>query len=417
MGDASRKKIAFVIFFFSLLLFSLPSLADSTSTAIVVHAKGTDHFSQEKYEQALELFQQAYKLDPQNDENNRMLGLTYLKLERYTDALNFFKKVEKLNPDSKSASFAREWIAKLEESKAPPGKKREEIKRWNLQASSSFYYDSNATQDPDNENLTAFPTQQDYLSTSALDFKYLLLSGEKTKFYLGYSGYQSLYLDIKFDSDSFDYGRHKGNVEFIHRINDYLQWRVPVYYSYSSLGKSKYVQSVVGETALDMAWMNNFLTTITGGARWDNFFATFANSAQDRDANQPYAKIEQYYFAPHNRDFYIKAGFLFEKNMATGADWDYNAYHLLASIHSPLPWKMKFLFLSDTVARRNFKSVDSVFNVQRKDESGSLTGSISREIIPHLTTTGSYTFFIQDSNTTRFSHRRHVAGLTLSTNW
>lgn len=441
-----KRRVLWVVLLW-FLFSSSTAFASSLSQATVIYSKGMTYFSKGEYRKALQFFRQAYRINPNEKENVHLLGLTYMKLNRFDlgekylkelldknpdytqayfdygvclyrqgearSALPWFEKTQKLFPDTFAGKTAKKLALKIKGEKETKEKQPLPKKRWSLKGATGLFYDSNVTQDPDNESLAGFPNQKDYAMTVSGNFRYLLLSGEKTNLFADVSSYQSAYLSIYLDSNNFNFGRHQGGFEFTYRLNDYIQWRLPFNYTFETLGNSKYVQTERGESIFDILWMNNWLTTITGGMKKDDFFGSLTNTSQNRDATEPYARIEQYFFAPHNREFYIKGGFEFEKNFAAGNDWDYNAYHVLAALQTPLFSKIKLLLLEDVVARRSFITLDSIFNAQRSDQSAATTAVLSKEIVSHLSLLTSYTFFISDSNIPHFTHKRHVAGLTL----
>lgn len=377
---------------------------------------GLSLFRQNKFDSALPWFEK------EGDQKENPFPLFYAGLSHYylgetAMALELFKKVGSLFPGTETAESAQEWMAKIE---TPEGEKPEPYKvakRWGLRGSTGVFFDSNVVRDPDDENLTGFTNIADVASTGSLDAKYLLVPKDKTKLTIAYSGYQSAYLNLRFDSNDFNYGRHRGGFDVVHRINDTLQLRIPIYYTFATLGNAKFVQTGEGEVTLDMIWSKNALASITGGGQRDFFFDTPANAAQNRDANKAYAKFEQFFFSPNNRDFYVKAGYGFEKNMASGADWDYDSHHLYAAIQTPFFWKTKFLILSEFVPQRRFFNVDSNFNAIRSDKSETITSLLSKELSRFLTASASYTFSLQDSRLIRFTYTRHVTGLTLAAKW
>lgn len=435
------------LFLFTLLFLGFTLQGYAQESAEVLHAKGLILFGEERYVESIELFRKSYRLDPDNAKNLYHLGAAHLRLENMYHAARYFKKLLKRNPDfheayfdyaaslfyqgkfkkakpwlekvllhapqSEQALLARQWLSAIENKTAVADKKHR-LKRWDLMASGFFFYDSNVTRDPDDENLAEFADQKDLLAGGSLNFRYLLLDREKSDFTFEYDGYQNTHFNSEFDSNRFNYGRHRGEVEWAAELNDFIHWRWPARYSYATLGKAKFVQSAEMENRFDMVHMNHWLFSVTAGLRRDWFFQSLANAAQDRDATQPYVRLEEYFFAPHNRNVYVKTGYGFEYNFASGNDWDFYAHHALYSIHFPVWFKMNFLMLGDVVLRRNFQNTDSVFNGLRRDKSLSQTVALSREILPLLSVAGSYSFFIRSSTLTRYTYRRHVAGLTFT---
>ncbi|OGQ04809.1 MAG: hypothetical protein A2W61_07200 [Deltaproteobacteria bacterium RIFCSPLOWO2_01_44_7] len=417
-------------------------------------SKGTLAFSAGEFEKALSFFQKTYQEDANNIDNLYFLGLTHLRLnqfskssyylrelllkkpefsrayfdyglsllreKKHSTALSWFKKAYANNPkDSEIARMATEWITRLEAGEKPtPIESREEekIQKWSLRAATSAYYDSNVTLDPDSENLTGFQNNQDdIMGSAALDVKYLFYNTEKTKMHVGYSGYQSFYGNLFFDMNRFNYGRHRAIVSYQRKLSDNFQFRLPLDFMFVSLGKSKYMYGGGGEAAFDLAWKKNWLTTFAGKIKRDEFIAIPSNAAQVRDAVRTSFGIDQYYFFPGNRNRYLKGGYEFEMNLATGADWDYRAHKTNFTFNTPLGAGFNFLGVANIGVLRKFNHRDSIFSVKRGDFSVTGMGSLSKEIIPHLTASLSYTYAMTRSNIARFTYKRHIAGFTLAT--
>lgn len=403
---------------FLVVFFLRPAVVFSQEKSSLLEAKGMLHFNQGEYQKALEFFEKIYLINPKNEKNLFHLGTTHFKLKNNRAAAKFFKKLLGYFPASDAAREAEVWLAGIE--KAPPPSEKPakpvKMKRWNLKGSVSAYYDSNVTHDPDQQNLAGFTDRDDFLAAGTIDFDYLLINQEKTQFYTTYDGYQSAYWNaINIDANRFNYGSHQVGLMLTRKLNDHIQWTVPGHYTFSYLGKAKYLQSGALESVLDMLHMDHWMFSVTAGLRRDWFFQNLTNAAQNRDATQPYARLEEYFFAPHNREVYFKVGYGFEKNFAGGNDWDFSAHHALYAIHFPIWWQIKFLMAGDVVARRNFDKTDSVFNGLRKDKSLYHNVVFVKDVLPFLRVAVSYSFFIRDSSLLRYAYRRHVAGLTFST--
>lgn len=385
-------------------LFFWPALATAQEQAAIFEAKGLSHFTRQEYRQALEFFEKFYRINPKNEQNLYRLGITHLKLNNDRQTAQFFKKLLDYFPASELAPEAKEWVARLEKEK-----------RLSLKGSVSTYYDSNVTRDPDNQTLAGFSDRDDWMSAGTLDFDYHLADSGKTRFSAGYDGYQSAYWNIlNIDANRFNYSSHLARLTLSRQFSDNIQWTIPAGYNFVLLGKAKYLQSASMESLLDILHGKNWMLSVTGGIRRDWFFQNLSNAAQNRDAIQPYARIEEYFFVPKNREVYFKAGYGFDRNFAGGNDWDFSAHHALYAIHFPLWRQIKVLLAGDVVVWRSFKNTDSVFNARRRDRSLYHTAVLSRDILPWLEAAASYSLFIRDSTLGRYQYRRHVAGLTFT---
>lgn len=377
---------------------------------------------QKNYKEALFWFKKATDKEPRNP-----LPLFYVGVALYhegikSEALRIFKNIEEIFPKSEVAQTAKEWVTKIETGEelqiAPTAVAEEKLKQWSLKGATSFFYDSNVSLDPDEENLAGFQNNQDdIMGSGALDLRYLFHTTGNTKAGIEYSGYQSFYGNMNFDLNRFNYGRHKSGVNLQHKISDNLQLRLPINFTYTFLGATRYLMSGAGESYVDFAWKNKWLTTFSGKIRRDDFFANPTNAAQSRDALKVNFGVDQYYFFPNKRDRYLKGGYEFERNFAKGNDWEYKGHRASFVFHTPLIWGINFLSQANIGILRKFNNKDSVFNVKRGDFNITGLASLSREIIPHLTASVSYTYAFTDSNIRRFTYHRHIAGFSLTTNF
>lgn len=375
-------------------------------------------YSQGRFEKAFEFFEKSKVLEPNNQKALYYQAMIDLRTGKSKGALNLFQELAKNPKDLEVAQAAKERIAEIEKGEKPSSISARSEKRWNLKASASLLYDSNVTLDPDTENLAAFNTnQEDLMANMALNFQYRLHDWEKGKIVAEYSGSQSLYLNAlnaNVNFDRFNYGHHQAGPQLYYRYNDRLQFRLPAYYSFNTLGAGKYYQAFGAATAFDYAWNESWLTTFTGKFRRDDFFASPANAAQIRDTWRPAVGLEQYFFLPGHKQTYLKAGYEFEKNYARGNDWNYISHNFSFAAGTPLFWKMKFLFSSTFAPFRQFQYTDSVFGVVRNDKIIHLMGMLSREMLPWLDVGTSYSFAYSNSNIARYSFTRHVVGVTFS---
>ncbi|MDO8526345.1 MAG: tetratricopeptide repeat protein [Deltaproteobacteria bacterium] len=474
--------------FFLLLLLSLSTqMAHAAAEAPISFSKGIVVFSDGKYNKALPLFENAYKINPSNPDHIYLLAITHFKLNHYSEANKYFKELLDKHPEytqaypdygmslfrQKQYSEAAIWLAKAveankkdpsplfylglskyyagqkEESKATLKKVKDlypqsELaetsmqwldninagtisetqygegsllvgKKWNIRAATSFFYDSNVTFDPDDEDLADFSSNQDdIMGTASLDISYLVFQKEAVKWFVQYSGYQSAYANINVDDNRFNYGRHIGASNVIYKFSDEAQLRLPMSYTLVTLGAARYSQTGEGSPMLDYAWGKNWMTTFYGDIRRDDFFAAPSTPQQDRDATRPAGGLEQYYFF-QNRDRYLKLGYEYARNYSVGNDWDYYSHRIMFLLNSPLPWKLNISALADIIPLRKFFHQDSIYGVTRSDFSVVGGGVLSREIIPHMTLACSYTYALNDSNIPHYTYKRQLVGFTVST--
>lgn len=375
-------------------------------------------YSQGRFAQAFEFFEKSKALEPNNLKARFYQGIIDLQTGKSEEALGLFQELAKNTRDLEVARKANEWIAKIEKGEKPEAPAQEQ-KRWNLKASASFLYDSNVTLDPDgSEYLVAFnDNQADLMANAVLNFQYRFHDWEKGKIVAEYSGSQSAYLNDLNDGINFhrfNFGHHQAGLQLYCKLGEGLQFRLPVYYSFNTLGSEKYFQNFSGAAALDYAWNENWMTSLTGKFRRDDFFADPSNAVQSRDTWRPSVSLEQYFFFPGHKKTYLKGGYEVEKSFARGNDWNYISHNFSFAAGTPLFWKLQFLLSSNFVSSREFDYVDSVFGDVRNDFIVYLMGMLSREILPWLDVGTSYSFAYSDSNISRYTFKRNVIGITLS---
>lgn len=377
---------------------------------------GISLYVQGKYQEAIPVFDKATEAEPKNPQPRFYQGLAYYFSGDKEQSLATLNRIATQYPNLDAGKNAQAWIEKIESGEISPLQPKES--KWSLVGAASFFYDSNVSLDPDAEDVAEFQTNQaEIMGTGALSVRYRLWERDKGKIYLGFNGYQTAYADkvlADVDMNRFNYGNYTGGVDWHYLISEKVQFRLPIFFYYSILGASRYVQSGVGDAALDVAWDPQWPTTFMGEIRRDDFYANPSNVSQNRDALKMTFSGEQYFFFPQNKNRYLKVGYKFEDNFAEGADWDYVASHILFASQNPLFWKLNFLVLADIIPLRKFKHVDSVYGVQRGDFTYTASGTLSREIIKHLSLSLNYTYYKSASNIPSYTYSRQLAGLTLT---
>lgn len=471
-----KFKIVFLTAFFTL---SVAGTLFAASIAPLSYSKGMLAFSDEHYQEALEYFQTAVRLDGSNPDYLYFLGLTETKMENPSNAVKYFRRLLRDYPNYNKAYFeygvahfknknfassltpfqkaheispkeqgplfytalsnhflgkndlalekfketrdlgptepmgkaSTEWILKIEggASGLPTPENR-----LSLNASVGNFYDSNVTLDPDDEDLVAFNSNQDDgVTMSNLRLGAILFQGHKSQFKAGASFYQSAYWNAYTDLDRFNYGRYRTDFDYRYRFNKNLQIRIPFFVQYASLGMANYQYGGNIKTALDWTWKERWMTTLSAGVDRDVFFTAPSNLAQIKDAYRTALALEQYLFFQEGKAF-LKVGFQFELNQATGDDWDSKAYSSLFAFNAPLFFDWNLLVTNKMDYLRAFDRIDSVFATSRGDFTTNVSTALTHRFLKdYMTLTLSHTYIMQDSNIVRFNYRRHIAGATL----
>lgn len=451
-GGVLRKIFVIVVVGVLSLFFSKTLLA--AEDPHVVYTKGILAFSDNDFEKALQNFKIAYKTNPGHQDNLYFLGMTHLRLENFAEASRYFKELLDKNPNYAKVyfdygmSFFRQakyqealiWFEKGKKAdpkdfrnsfyealsnyhlgkgpmpkEAASGAKITKTRRWNASASSGFFYDTNVSVDPDNEDIDGFPAHpRDVLVTGSLDMQFLLNPKQQTKFYLEGSGYQSGHTNTFFDSGHFNYSRLRGGMKLQRRSQDNVQWTMPIYYTFAGLGTSRYLQSQNWALIFDVPWDKRWVSTFGMYFQRDDFYHRPANLSQDRDAMKPSFRAEQYLFFPNNKRLYFKSGYEIGYNFAAGADWDYIFHRFTFSSQLPLLWGINFATHCTFDADRMYYKTDSVFGLRRRDFLAQVTGLLTKDFAKHYSATLMYSYTKQDSTIERYTNTKQLGGFVLA---
>lgn len=377
---------------------------------------GLSLYRQKQYAPAAVWFEKAKEKNKKDPLPVFYSGLTQYYLGDQEKSLATLKHVDEMAPNAELASATSEWIKDIQEGKVPKeGAAKKAEKKLTVRVAGSAFYDSNVILDPDEGNITGFQSNQaDAMAAGALDVTYLLHRTKNSKLFIEYSGYQSAYANINFDFDRFNFGRQTGGVNFYYKINDKLRWRMPLSGTFVNLGLSKYVLIGQGASYFDAAWDKKWLTTFYGRVVRNEYYATVTNVDQTRDATQAIFGFDQFFFVPDQKNMYFKVGYQFTDNFAVGNDWYYTQHEITAVFGTDLGKKWSLFLLTDISPRRQFKNIDSVYNVRRRDVIYNNTGALTYKFNKTFSTTGSYSYYMTNSNIANYTYHRQVAGLSFA---
>lgn len=379
---------------------------------------GMSLYRQKRYEEARVWFEKAAGKNRKDPLPVFYGGLVEYHLGNTEESLSRLQNVGRMAPDTELSRASDEWIRDIQEGKMPEERGAKEEGKWSVRVAASGFYDSNVILDPDQGSIAGFQSNQgDAMAAGALDLTYLLYRTSRAKLYVMYSGYQNAYANIDFNFDGFNFGRNTWGIDYYYKISDKVRWRLPINLTLATLGKSKYVLMGSGASSLDFAWNEQWVTTLTGKVRKDEYYLNVTDDRQSRDALQPDAAFEQYFFVPGVRNMYFKVGYDFAKNFAAGNDWDYNAHRVTFIFNTPLFGKLSFLTIEEIFPLRKFVNVDSVFGVRRGDFVVNTTGMLTYAVSDHFSISGSYSFYTTRSNIPFYTYKRQVSGLTLAAQW
>lgn len=102
-----------IIILFTILLLSISSVnASETNTAAMLqYNQGIDYYKMDQYENAINAFKAAIRLDPNYIDAYYNLGLVLEYLQRYDEALAVFKQVIVRKPDDYDSVYKAAWLS------------------------------------------------------------------------------------------------------------------------------------------------------------------------------------------------------------------------------------------------------------------------------------------------------------------
>lgn len=415
--------------------------ADNAGRAEIAFSEGLLSYNSKKYDAAVKSFSSAVTLNPKNAEARHFLGMTQFQRGNYAAAIQAFDAAIALKNDVAESYFYRGLSAyrsglkdkaaadfKKARAMASPGPVKdlsqsfirnidageevaqtaeEEAKRWYVYGSLSTSYDSNVSLNPDSLSLANLPSD-------TRDAEFALRGGggyrvvDTKKFQLAPEAFYYQSLHPRLNGYNFGLGHVGIQNKF---MTGHWTMGVPLTYEFSFLGTAKFLGAAAMSPNVSFFWMNRMLTQISMPTAYNDFFQTGAG-AQNRDAWNLLPGIAQYVFF-NDKKHYVAVSYNYEKNLASGNDWDYHANTIIASGLFPLPWQMDFYVFGNITFDKNFNNVDSIIGTRRKDTLYMVGANLSRKFMEHLDVSLHYNYWNERSNQAFFTYDRNLVGVTV----
>lgn len=415
--------------------------ADAAGKAEIAFSEGLLSYNSQNYDAAVKSLSRATQLNPKNAEAQHFLGMAQFQRGNYAGAIKSFDAAIALKDDVAESYFYRGLSAyrlgqkdkaaadfKKSHAMASPGPVKdlsqsfarnidageeiaetaaEEAKRFYLYASLSTSYDSNVSLNPESLSIANLPSDSRDAEFAlrggggyrVVDTKHVQLTPEA--FY-----YQSLHPRL----DGFNYGLTHVGLQ-----NKFMTGRwtmgVPLTYEFAVLGSAKFLGTAAFSPNTSYFWMDRMLTQVSMPTAYNDFFQT-SGGAQNRDAWNVKPGVAQYVFF-NDRRHYVAASYNYEKNWASGNDWDYHANTVIVSGLFPLPWQMDLYVFGNATFNYNFDNVDSVIGTQRKDTLYMVGANLSRKFLEHIDVSLHYNYWNEQSNQAFFTYDRNLVGVTI----
>lgn len=370
---------------------------------------GLSRFHQENYQGAVDALDKAIALRKDEPEAFFYRGVSLYRLGLRETALDDFLKASQLTPEGELKREANVYILNIESRDAFLVSAVRE-KPWFAYVNASFNFDSNVTLDPEDITLITLPADQD-------DVQFFLVGGggyhivQKKNYRLTGEAYysQTLYPDL----NNFNFGVAHAELSNQIRFNQKNFMTIRAINEFSLLGTSKFLESIQFHIGSSHYWSKRFLTRTSGLIHRDYYFQNIINPAQNRDAWNFRPGLIQYFFFRGGKTF-VNVGYHFERNSATGSDWDFTAHHVGAAFFTPIAWKVTTFVFADFIFDKDFDNVDSVLGIRRDDWSQNYGIQFSRPVQEYVTIRIHYSFLRNASNISVFEYNKHVVGTTVS---
>jgi tetratricopeptide (TPR) repeat protein len=289
-----------------------------------------------KYNEALEVFQNALTREPTNVAVNYHTAFTFYKAGELQAAQVAFNTVVILAPESKYAGLARQYMDAISDRLAR-GQSPVDPKLFGFYGQLTIQHDSNVLATPDNVPLLADDSSGSRL-TGYLSGQYFYVNKNGWLGSLDLSGYTAKYLQDRFKSIdvnqwnpgvSVQKSTSIGKVPVVNSIRyDYLNVK---------LDGEAYSESNVATLVSKLAFSTNTATRFTYRFTNDTFdFKGFDPAISSRDADNHYLNVLNTLYL-NKRKVELDLGAGYNKNDAEGLNFNYDGWRIEAAGRFSLP--------------------------------------------------------------------------------
>ncbi len=383
---------------FEILLEEYPE-----NSVLILRYIGLSYHRLEQYDKAIDSYEKALEIDPQNTPVTFYLASTYFKTSNTIKAKELFQNVITLAPESLYSGWAERYIQAVEQQETVyerPGGPR--LYQVFLQIAPQL--DFNVPESPDNSS--SFSDDESFRFT-----EYASL-GIRTKqlgnWFLGadFSTYQSQNTKEElreFNLSTFD-------------ISPYINYTTTVFgkpfspilrynFNYALLDYDSYSNSHSISATLNTAFTENTLTVPFYRLRFDEFNDEgFDSSISSRDATNNAVGLLQYFFFMQ-RAVNVWVGYEFQKNDADGLNFNYNGHRVTAGVSVPIYWGIR-TDLSGEFGRDDYPDFQGPRD--RETNRGNFFGRITRNIKGPIYGAFSYSYTNENSNYSVLEFDRHI---------
>lgn len=350
--------------------------------------------------EAIKSFEKSKQLDPSlTTAADFQIGVAYLKEKNLKEAREKFRAIVIVSPESDLAAFAREYEDAIT--------KRLALEReWRVNAGIAYQYDDNVILNPEIE-IVGIPKGEDWAAVATFSAGYApKLPGPWTL-----NTQYSLYIN-----------RHR-RIE-THDIMSHTLTIVPGYnfknsslnlflsYNYTWLNDQRYLYSLSASPQLNIALRANHIGQVSAGYSKKEFILTETFSGvsigpdEDRDADVFDASIGWIYLFSGGKGF-MNLRYEFSSENTDGRNWSYLGNKGTANILIPLLANLR-MNISGEVFHQDYRDINTIFNIKRKDKIYTASGVISYEFYKGANLLLQYAHIRDDSNIPIYDYKRNI---------
>ena len=369
---------------------------ENPSNILAHYHAGISLYKLEQYPKALDYFLKASEKSPSLKANGYFYaGLCYHKMGDLDNAVNKLEYARDNAEEESLKQYAAEWLAAIEKQKG--------VKPYSVYARLGYGYDSNVVLEPLDEDT--FADEDDWGTALYFSGTYNFVDRQNYIIGAGYNHYQTWYNDLT----EYNFIGSLPGIYGKYRLNPFtfgLSYSPNFYW----LDSDDYLTR--HHIRPDISWqVNNDLLTKLSYSYYDDDYSNDLDKGRDGHTNEVF--LDGYYSIGDKKN-YLFGGVGYEDKSANSPDQDYGQLKTRLGISLKIPLD---LILTATVKYyyKDYDSVDSTYNVTRKDDKYYGTLSLSRKIFyDWLGVLGEYRYNKTDSNINEYSYDRHVIDLSLT---
>jgi len=402
---------------------------------------GVALIQQKAYQEAITHLEEVYEREPEREDLGYFLGFASYQIGQYRKALDYleagrtkdktisgltlyymalakqqlgltkeaadvYRQVITLDPTSPLAAPSQRLIETIE-------LKEQLKKRLNVEVTAKLQYDDNVVLIPTTNVFRL--REKDRKSWANLFFlrgEYFFLRHPNVDLSASYGLFQTLYYNVK-DSNVQD---HIFSGDFLARgtLGVPFNFRLNYSYDYLLLDSHYFLQRHTLRPNLILQWSPRHLSVVQYTFQIKDFRETPVSPENDRDAQNHEAGIVHFLRFAEGKH-YLKAGYFYEREVAKGSNWEYQADRFLAGFqftfpkdirlngdyqYAPVRYKNPNIFFTEEGERRD---IDRMFMV-----------TLSKDVIKNLTIYLEYLYRRNSSNIALFDYEKNLYSVGVS---